>query len=233
VNFAFPFKVPDGIVKLDVPYGVMQPEKDQIPSACKNWLTANRWADVSNKEYGVSLIMMDAPLLEVGGITAVMLGSQKNPEVWRKHIEPTQTLFSWAINNHWGTNYRAYQEGIITFRYALWPHKQFSAYKNSQYAIGLSQPLLIKPASENTPPVSGIYPDQPQVIVTSFKPCDDGRGKILTLFNSSESSAKTKLIAGKTPLKQIWLTNTGEDKLKKVNSIIEIPAWGVTILRVE
>lgn len=233
VNFAFPFQVPNGIVKLDVPYGVMQPEKDQIPSACKNWLTAGRWADVSNQENGVALITLDAPLFEVGGITAVMLGSQTNPEVWRKHIEPTQTLFSWAINNHWGTNYRAYQEGMITFRYALWPHKQFSAYENSRYAIGLSQPLLVKEASENTAAISGIYPDQPQIIVTAFKPCDDGKGRMLTLFNSSDSPVKSKLMSGRNPIQHVWLTNSGEDKTAEVSSDIEIPAWGVVMIRVE
>ena len=233
VNFAFPFQVPNGIVKLDVPYGVMQPEKDQIPSACKNWLTANRWADVSNQENGVALITLDAPLFEVGGITAVMLGSQTNPDIWRKHIEPTQTLFSWALNNHWGTNYRAYQEGLITFRYALWPHKQFSASENSQYAIGLSQPLLVKQASENIPATSGIYPDQSQVIVTAFKPCDNGKGRMLTLYNSSESTVKTNLVSEKKPIQHIWLTNSGEDKTEELNSNIEIPAWGVLMIRVE
>jgi len=233
VNFAFPFQVPNGIVKLEVPYGVMQPEKDQIPSACKNWLTANRWADVSNQENGVALITLDAPLFEVGGITAVMLGSQTNPDIWRKHIEPTQTLFSWALNNHWGTNYRAYQEGLITFRYALWPHKQFSASENSQYAIGLSQPLLVKQASENTPATSGIYPDQSQVIVTAFKPCDNGKGRMLTLYNSSESTVKTNLVSENKPIQHIWLSNSGENKTEEINSNIEIPAWGVVMIRVE
>ena len=233
VNFAFPFKVADGKVRLDVPYGVMEPEQDQIPSACKNWLTANRWADVSNNETGVALITLDAPLFEVGSISAIMLGSQTNPAVWRKHIEPTQTLFSWAINNHWGTNYRAYQDGIITFRYALWPHKQFSAYENSRYAIGLSQPLLVKQASENSTTVSGIYPDQPQVIVTALKPCDSGKGRMLTLFNSTPSKVKTKLISEKNQIRHYWVSNSGEDKVQETSGGLEIPAWGVLIIRVE
>jgi hypothetical protein len=233
VNFAFPFQVAGGVIQMDVPYGVMQPEKDQIPSACKNWLTVNRWADVSNDKYGIALITLDAPLFEVGGITAVMLGSQTNPEIWRKHIEPTQLLFSWAINNHWGTNYRAYQEGLITFRYALWPHRQFKAYENSQYAIGLSQPLPVKLASDETPVVSGIYPDQPQVIVTAFKPCDNGKGSMLTLFNSSPVTIKTRLISGKNSAQQIWKSNSGEDKILKISNNIQFAPWDVIIIRVE
>jgi hypothetical protein len=233
VNFAFPFLVPEGVVKLDVAYGVMQPEKDQIPSACKNWLTASRYADVSNQENGVALITLDAPLFEVGGITAVMLGSQTNPEVWRKHIEPTQTLFSWAINNHWGTNYRAYQEGLITFRYALWPHAQFSASENLRMAISLSQPLLVKQASQSTTITSGVSPDKKQVIVTAFKPCDNGKGSILTLFNSSESDVMIKLSHEKNPVQHLWLTNSGEDKIQEIGSDLKIAAWGVTMIRVE
>lgn len=232
VNFAFPFNVPNGVMQLDVPYGVMQPEKDQIPSACKNWLTVNRWADVSNRESGVALITLDAPLFEIGGITATMLGSQTNPAVWRKHIEPTQTLFSWALNNHWGTNYRAYQEGLITFRYVIWPHKKFSAAENSKYAIGLSQPLLVKSASQANPVYSGLYPEQAQVIVTALKPTDDGKGKMITLFNSSETATSTKLISEK-PLNQMWKSNSGEDKLEPLQDTIDIPAWGTIILRVK
>ena len=233
MNFAFPFEVKGGVIQMDVPYGVMQPEKDQIPSACKNWLTANRWADVSNKETGIALITLDAPLFEVGGITAVMLGSQTNPEIWRKHIEPTQTLFSWAINNHWGTNYRAYQEGKITFRYALWPHKQFKPWENSKVAIGLSQPLLVKQCSEKNIALTGLYPDQPQVIVTALKPCDDGDGVMMTLFNSSPSKVITKLISGKIQVQQFWKSDLGEDKVSKISNNIELPAWGVIMIRIK
>ena len=233
VNFAFPFQVTDGIVQMDVPYGVMQPEKDQLSGSCKNWLAAGRWADISNRQTGVALITLDAPLVEVGGITANMLGFQSNPELWRKHIEPTQTLFSWVMNNHWGVNYRAYQEGLVTFRYALWPHQEFSAAENSKYAIGLSQPLLVKQASENTPVSSGIYPDHSQVIVTAFKPCDNGKGRMLTLFNSSATTVKTKLVSGGNPSQHVWLSNTGEDKLQEINSNMEISAWGVVVIRVE
>ena len=233
VNFAFPFMVKNGVVKLDVPYGVIQPEKDQIPSACKNWLTAGRWADVSNDDTGIELVTIDAPLFEVGGITAVMLGSQTNPAIWRKHIDPTQTLFSWAINNHWGTNYRAYQEGLITFRYALWPHKKFKAYENSKYAIGLSQPLLVKKALVDIPVLSGFHPDQPQVLVTTFKPCDDGKGWMVTLFNSSPESVKTKLISNKEQVQHVWKSNSGEEKMAEISVNLELPAWGVSMIRIK
>ena len=233
INFAFPFNVKAGKIRIDVPYGVMEPEKDQIPSACKNWLTLNRWADVSNQEAGIALVSLDAPLIEVGGITATMLGSQTNPAIWRKHIEPTQTIFSWAINNHWGTNYRAYQEGLITFRYVLLPHQQFKPEEISKTAIGFSQPLLVQQTSDNKVVYQNITANNPGVIVTALKPCDDGKGKMVTLFNSTENDLKFNLLTDNKVIRPIFGSNSGEEKVTRVIDEIALPAWGTIMLRVE
>jgi hypothetical protein len=56
---------------------------------------------------------------------------------------------------------------------------------------------------------------------------------MLTLYNSSESPVKTKLISEIKPIQHVWLTNSGEDKTEEINSDIEIPAWGVVMIRVE
>ncbi len=233
VNFAFPFNVKAGKIRIDVPYGVMEPEKDQIPSACKNWLTLNRWTDVSNQETGISLISLDAPLIEVGGITATMLGSQTNPAIWQKHIEPTQTVFSWAINNHWGTNYRAYQEGLITFRYVLLPHRQFKPEEISKTAIGLSQPLLVQQTSDIKAVYQNIVANNPGVVVTALKPCDDGKGKMVTLFNSTENDLKFNLLTDNKVIRPIFGSNSGEEKVTRIIDEIAVPAWGTIMLRVE
>ena len=117
-----PFAIENGQVHVDVPLAVMRPEIDQLPGSCKNWLPVGRWIDVANAEYGVTCATLDAPLVEIGSLSATMLGSQTHPEIWRKHIEPTQTFYSWIMNNHWGTNYLAYQDGPVEFRYAFRPH---------------------------------------------------------------------------------------------------------------
>ncbi|MFO7618023.1 MAG: glycoside hydrolase family 38 C-terminal domain-containing protein, partial [Bacteroidales bacterium] len=70
VNFAFPFNVPGGTMRLDLPLGEMVPWIDQIPSACKNWFTVGRWADVSDGSLGVTWISLDAPLVQVGELSA-------------------------------------------------------------------------------------------------------------------------------------------------------------------
>ena len=234
VNFAFPFAVLDGEVLLDVPLGVMRPEDDQMPSACKNWFTVGRWADVSNADLGVTWVTLDAPLLQVGGLTATLLNSQTNPDVWREHVEPTQKLYCWAMNNHWGTNYRAYQEGATVFRFVLRPHGGRDRAEASRFATGFSQPLLatrargVKPADR---PLLTVEPDD--VVVTALKPSDDGRALIVRLFGASDKTRTASLQWGGVRPKAVFLSDTSERAGRRIGDRIEVPASGLVSLRAE
>ncbi|MEI7900588.1 MAG: glycoside hydrolase family 38 C-terminal domain-containing protein [bacterium] len=234
VNFAFPFNVPGGEMLVDLPLGAMRPEKDQMPSACKNWVTVGRWINVANKDYGVTWVTLDAPLVELGGITANLLNSQTNPDVWRKTIEPTQKLYSWAMNNHWGTNYRAYQEGPTVFRFILRPFRQATPDEATRFATGFSQPLLAVAATgkqaRETPALSV---EPAGVLVTGFKPSDDGKAVIVRLFGASGKECAAKLTWAEPRPKNVFFSDTSEKPLAKAGSPVKIPAWGLVTLRVE
>ncbi|MFI5380615.1 MAG: glycoside hydrolase family 38 C-terminal domain-containing protein [Tepidisphaerales bacterium] len=233
VNFAFPFNVPGGQMRFDVPFGVVRPEADQIPSACKNWLTVGRWADVSNDDLGVTWVTLDAPLIQIGGITATLVGSQTNPDVWRKQIDSTQSLYSWAMNNHWGTNYRAYQEGPVAFRFALRPHAKLDLAAASRFATGLSQPLIATAARGAAPAASRLQLDSADVLVTSLKPSNDGKAIIVRLWGGAGRDAHTALTWSAPAPKRIWLSDLGERPLKELTGPVTVPAWGVVTLRAD
>ena len=74
VHFGFGFHVPDGVVRMDIPWAVVRPEADQLPGACKNWFTVQRFVDISNDRSGVTWATVDAPLVEVGGLTGQSAG---------------------------------------------------------------------------------------------------------------------------------------------------------------
>lgn len=232
VNFGFPFHVTNGTMQLDIPMAVMQPEKDQIPGSCKNWLEVGSWADVSNNNMGITWVTLDAPLVEVGGITATLLGGQTNPAVWRKKIEPTQKLYSWAINNHWETNYRAYQDGIIRFRYALRPHRLFDAAAANRFATALTQPLVVSPATgtDYNRPLLQLGSDKIQVLV--LKPSEDGKAWIVTLFNPT-AETQSAALQWSVPVVKTNYSNTAEQALAPVNGAIQVAARDVVTLRVE
>jgi alpha-mannosidase len=88
VQFAFPFAIENGQIHIDVPLAVMRPEIDQLPGSCKNWLPVGRWVDVANAEYGVTCTTLDAPLVEIGYLSATMLGSQTHPEICVSILSP-------------------------------------------------------------------------------------------------------------------------------------------------
>jgi hypothetical protein len=234
LHFTFPFSVPDGKMTMDIPLGNMQPEVDQLLGSCKNWLPVGRWIDVSNHDYGVTWATLDAPLVEVGSISATMLGSQRDPNTWRKHIEPTQTFYSWVMNNHWGTNYRAYQEGPVEFRYALRLHQGHSAGAANRFAIGLSQPLLAAPVSSQSAQSGSfmrVHPDD--VLALTLKPSDDGKAWVVRLFNASGEPRKATLTWPKLAVGKMWRSNLAEKQLDPAPDEVPMGAWELVTLRID
>jgi alpha-mannosidase len=52
------------------------------------------------------------------------------------------------MNNYWETNYKAYQEGVVTFGYAVRANKGYDPAAAGRFATDLSQPLVGSQASE-------------------------------------------------------------------------------------
>ncbi|MCA9261753.1 MAG: hypothetical protein KDA61_21195, partial [Planctomycetales bacterium] len=234
VNFAFPLNVPGGRVRLDVPLAVMEPEKDQIPSACKNWFTIGRWADVSNDDYGATIVTLDAPLMQVGGLTATLLNSQSDPAVWRSEVEPTSKLYSWVMNNHWGTNYRAFQEGPVMFRYAVRPHGgPASDCDNAKFAVGFTQPLLAFPGRGAAPveePLLSIESDA--VIVQGLKPAEEGDALVVRLLNVSDDERLVD-VKWHRQVGAVSQSTTTEEPGAAVSGPLTVPARALVTLRAE
>jgi alpha-mannosidase len=228
VHFAFPLSVAEGVMRMDIPWAVARPEVDQLPGACKNWFTVQRWIDTSNDQYGVTWATSDAPLVEVGSITA------ETP--WIKTLQPTQTLYSYVMNNYWFTNYKADQEGPTSFRYSLRPHAGgYNAIEAARFGIEQSQPLVVVPCGGDAPATipSHLTVDAPNVIVAALKPSADRQALILRLFNVAERAAKVKLTFGAPVPKGVWISDLAEEPQGKVTGPVDLPALGMVTLRAE
>ncbi|QEH34492.1 hypothetical protein OJF2_30310 [Aquisphaera giovannonii] len=234
VNFAFPLHVPGGKMLLDLPVGAIRPEVDQIPGACKNDIPIGRWADVSNPAAGVTWATLDAPLVQLGELSGRLLNSIQKPELWRQTIEPTQHLYSWVMNNHWHTNYRAYQEGPVIFRYALRPHGSPDPAAASRFATGLSQPLVATLARGPRPTGMPLFTVSGEgVNVVALKPSDDGKAWIVRLYGASGEDRTVDLKWTDPAPRKTWLSNTTEKPLSEQDGPIAVPGWGIVTLRVE
>ncbi len=233
VHLGFPFQVPDGTMRVNTPWAVVVPETDQFPGACKNYLTVGRWVDVSNSDFGVTWTTLDAPLIEVGGIH-VDVPTPLFSEGWIKRLEPTQTLYSYVMNNYWETNYRASQEGITLFRYSILPHLQFDQAAAARFAINRSQPLLAYPANQELPVQKSCLTVSGQdVLVTSLKPSDDGKALIVRLFNAGDRPATAELDWPQGVPKQVSLSSPREEVGKPLSGPVSLGPLGIVTLRAD
>ncbi len=238
VHFGFGFHVPGGTVRMDVPWGTVRPEVDQIPGACKNWFSVQRYVDISNSDFGVTWLTPDAPLVEIGGITANLIGSLSDPRAWLDTIEPSSTVYSWAMNNHWHTNYRAEQEGPTVFRYVIWPHEGRTEHSRvARNALEYSQPLLALAARGEQPVGARFHvrgrQGPAQALVTAFKPSEDGQAWIVRLFSVSEQDEEVTLEWSEPQPRQLWLSNNSERPLEPVLGGVKVPAHSLVTLRAD
>jgi alpha-mannosidase len=235
VNLAFPFNVPNGEVRLELPLGgVIRPDVDQIEGSCRNWFTVGNWADISADGRGVTWVTLDTPLVQLGGLTANLLNSQTDPKVWRASVDPTQRLYPWLMNNHWGTNYRAYQEGPVTFRFAVRAHAAYDPAEATRLATGLSQPLLALPTAPVEPTGRArVTLSNDHVVASVFKPSDDGKGWILRLYNVSDKEQRVGVEWEDPKPRRVFISSTSEMAGAAVSGPLVIPAWGLLTLRAE
>ena len=231
IHFGYGFDVPNGVMRMDVGWAAVRPELDQIPAACKNWFSVQRWVDISNRRFGVTWSSIDAPLVEVGGITANLVGSQTDPRAWIQHLAPSQSLYSWVMNNHWHTNYRADQEGPTVFRYALRAHRHFAPEEAAMFGVACSQPLITtRPAaSSNRKP--RLIVNGKGVLVTAFKPADEGEGWIVRLFGSSGTAQTAHLTWSEPAPHDVWLSDLSEKPTRRLSDTCAVPGWGIVTLR--
>jgi alpha-mannosidase len=231
LHFGFEFNVPGAKVRFNSPMAVVEPEVDQIPGACKNWFSVERWVDVANADYGVTWATVDAPLVEMGGLTANLLRSQPNPQAYLKAIQPSSKLYSWIMNNHWHTNYKADQEGPTEFRYAIRPHKEYDPIAAAHFGLEATEPLISVVAVGAAPLQPLVRIEPAGVIVTALKPSEDGKAWIIRLFGASGQEQVARL-AWSQPT-SVSYTDVDEQPGQKAPEQVPVPAWSLISLRAE
>ena len=220
VHLSFPFNIPGGIMRYDLAYGYCKPEKDQIPGSNKNFLAMEHWLDISGEKNGVTVICPDAPLFEAGDLTMdeIVYG-------WVDSIVPSQTFFSYAMNNYWETNYAASQEGEISFRYIFMPHREFDPSVAEKAAIGLRQPLLSrKGGGWQNEKESLLKLDNESLIITSMKPIDQGKKILVSVYNAG---IKAEPVLWESHFKSFGLSDPDGLTEQPMNTGITIPPGGL------
>ena len=82
LHFGFEFNVPERQVSgSTAPWRWSSRRRTRLPGACKNWFSVERWVDVANAQYGVTWATVDAPMVEMGGLTANLFARSQTPRL--------------------------------------------------------------------------------------------------------------------------------------------------------
>jgi alpha-mannosidase len=234
IHFGFAFDIPNGRTRMDIPWGVVEIDADQLPAANRNWICFQRWLDISNEERGMTWCSLDAPTFESGNMNANILGSGIDSPEWIQHLPLSSTIYSWALNNYWYTNFPLSQEGKLNFRYRILPHQNaYDPVKANRFGLEQAQPLIATPVKEKiavTPPVKI---DNEKVFISIVKTSADGRSVIIRLRSVSNQPETVNLSFPSLKPKSIRTCIADEIPGDDIGTTLKMLPYGITSLIIE
>jgi hypothetical protein len=211
--FAFPFAATNPEVRLEIPNGVMRPEVDQLPGACKEWYALQHFARIKSDEGEIAWASVDAPLVCVGDI---------NRGLWPEKLEVKNGhLYSYVMNNYWFTNYKADQSGAMTFRYAVTPRAGSDAEAaRFGWQAAMQAQYRIIPAAQDGPlpstPTSLCRVSPDSVAITAIKAPEVGSGLVIRLFSYADKPVTARLRLRLAGLREATLCNLVEEPAEEL-----------------
>lgn len=235
VHFGFAFDIPQSVVRVNIPWGVMELEKDQLKAGNRNWIAMQRWLNISNDKKGVTWCSLNACAFESGDMTANIIGGAFESPLWIRKIEPSSTIYSWALNNHWHTNFRLSQEGKINFKYRVLPQTgAFDVAKSNQFAIEQYRPMIVVQTKKdfhlnNNLSING----SDKVILSNYKTTEKGKTSILRFLSLSDQNETVSLSWSKKHPKSIGYVKEGKViELSDKDIAFAVPAKGTVTLQI-
>lgn len=225
VYFAFPFSSALNTTMVDAGYGSMQYLKDQLPGSNMDFLSTRRWLDASDDKKGIQLGMKEAFMAAPDSMVDERLFFNENVKRWRDGGKPTSLWFSYVMNNYWHTNFKADQEGISQFQYALKPHGAYDPVAQEKTAEEFTNPLFAFPVNEKVTLPGNLFTlSNEKIIVTSITPQPDGNF-LIRLFNPGAEAQSTIIRWESIRPKNIQISSSG--KIMDTDSTLPIPGYDV------
>lgn len=228
VHFGFPFNA--GLTKstLDAGYGTIKYLEDQLPGSNMDYLYGRRWLDVSNSERGIQWMFIETPLVEPGNMIDERKTMNQSHKEWKTKGELTSTWFSYVMNNYWHTNYKADQEGISHYRYALKIHGLTDQSEIEKSAFEFSEPMIAFATNEDESLGKQLFElTNDKIVVTSITPSK--KGLTVRLFNPQSSQQQTGFRWKLIKPSQLINMNTGNTIDEKEN----IKLNGMAVMQIE
>ena len=125
VHIALPFSIDHPIVRVGMDNSFISPEKGQLKGSNREFFSVQKWIDISNENSGVTIACPAAALFELGEMIDENRIS-RDTKTWKEESKSSATLFIYAMNNYWHTNYKADQDGKVKFDLVFRFHEKFN-----------------------------------------------------------------------------------------------------------
>ena len=186
VYVAFPFAMDHPRFRYEIQNGVVDPAKNMYPGAGHDWFSVQHWVSVEQDNVSGTVMPLDASLVTLGDIYC---GAWPN-----EFGERPGTIFSYAMNNYWSTNYDAEQGGHVRLRYVVTSAPATSEVALSRMGWEEATPLELNEVTTQDKAQNILRPfdgrqgsfldaGDPDVLVEDWKPAEDGNGTILRLVD--------------------------------------------------
>jgi hypothetical protein len=219
VYFAFPFAMDHPQFQYEVQNGVVDPAKDMYPGAGHEWFSAQHWVSVQQDGVSGTVLPLDASLITLGDI---------HRGAWPDHFGTRPgTIFSFAMNNYWSTNYDAQQGGHVQLRYVV--TSAVSTDERALSRMGWEEATRLETDEVTTQdkavapkPVPSSVQDSyldvsdPAVLVEDWKPAEDGNGTILRLLDLGGAERQVNVRVPSASLAHVIETDAVERDKKEL-----------------
>jgi hypothetical protein len=214
---AFPFSVANPKFTYGSQTGWVNPAKDELAGGSREWYLPTTWASVYNPQLTAAIVPLDAPLVAFGDIVHGK---------WPAEFKPASSaIFSWLMNNYWGTNFPASQGGDFTFRYAITSDSQFNPQSLTRFGLEALTPLEHDDlaASEDASSLpnrqaSLLEVANPGVTLLTWKRAEDGDGTILRLQDMMGAASEVRIHSQFLTFEQAWLCDLLEENQSEIKT---------------
>ncbi|MEJ3745765.1 glycoside hydrolase family 38 C-terminal domain-containing protein [Actinomycetes bacterium KLBMP 9797] len=194
VFFAFPFAMP-APVAWELTGGVGGGDAPTVPGAARHLTPIRHWVAFDDGEVTAAWATLQAPLVMFGDI--FLPYAPFPPTIEPAPAEPG-TVYSWAMNNIWDTNFPAQQQGETTFRYAVGSATGADPrLLGATVAAGFTDPFVAVPLTGTGPasPAQGRVAsvDHALVRIAGIGPSRRGHDVVVYLASTAPATVTTTL----------------------------------------
>lgn len=184
----FPLAIEKGTFRYEALGTTVEFGREHLPETTADFISAQRWVDLSNDKVGVTILTPDVPLWMYGGYHFGRITNVAD--------DRSSRLVAWPVNNYWDTNFPVSQSGEVHARFTIIPHGRFDSAEASRQADRATQPTLI---TTGVGRMAGTLPTQGQLlkvqstdaVPVALRRIDDKR--LLLRIENCNSAAESKL----------------------------------------